>query len=511
MQRKSRQFSATRRLKTFVAVILVGMAIFLTAIARPTLHLAFATWRDTKAQQKRSQPPGIADDASHLNATPMQVFKVPSNLLAAQVQLRGLLKQAQVQGKKVAIAGSRHTMGGQTLHPNGIALDMGLFNQMKLNPATQNLSVQSGATWEQIIPYLNQHGYSVAVMQSNNDFSVGGTMSANAHGWQHNHAPFASTVNSFQLMLADGRIITCSRQQNPQLFSLVLGGYGLFGIILTVNLQVVPNVSYSAHRTVLSSTEYESTYNAQVNSSVGMAYGRLSVAPQHFLKEAILTTYHRQEIAPPNASLTGDANPALARTVFVGSVGSDYGKELRWQLEKIVGGEAGAQVTRNQILNRSSTLFENHDFSKTDILHEYFIPAHALEAFLVQCRHIIPKHRADLLNVTVRNVYPDKDAFLRYADQPMFGLVMLFHQDRNTTGDIKMEALTQALINAALSVGGRYYLPYRLHATPKQFHHAYPQAAEFFRLKLKYDPKERFYNGFYQKYYQSADQTYLSH
>ncbi len=51
MQRKSRRFSAPRRLKTFVAVILVATAIFLTAIARPTLHLAFAAWRDPKAQQ----------------------------------------------------------------------------------------------------------------------------------------------------------------------------------------------------------------------------------------------------------------------------------------------------------------------------------------------------------------------------------------------------------------------------------------------------------------------------
>jgi FAD/FMN-containing dehydrogenase len=500
MQRPSYRFSTSRRVKNFVAAGLVAITIFLAAIARPTLHLVIAAWRDAKAQPKLPQSSGVANDASHLNATLMQQVQVPNSHTAAQVLLRNLLKQANNQGKKVAIAGSRHTMGGQTLHPNGIALDMRSFNQIKLNIATQILTVQSGATWAQIIPYLNQYGYSVAVMQSNNDFSVGGTMSANAHGWQHNHAPFASTVDSFQLMQADGSIVTCSRQQNSQLFSLVLGGYGLFGIILDVNLRVVPNESYSAERTVVSSADYETTYQKQVDDQVGMAYGRLSVAGDHFLKEAILTTYHRQGTAPLNSSLTGDTNQELARTVFVGSVGSPYGKNLRWQLEKIVGGEAGARVTRNQILNRPSTLFENRDLSKTDILHEYFIPAQALEAFLDQCRHIIPSHHADLLNVTVRNVYPDRDAFLRYADWPMFGLVMLFHQDRNAAGDAKMQALTQELVDAALAVGGRYYLPYRLHATPAQFRRAYPQAAEFFRLKRKYDPGELFYNGFYERY-----------
>lgn len=149
------------------------------------------------------------------------------------------------------------------------------------------------------------------------------------------------------------------------------------------------------------------------------------------------------------------SEPGLARAVFRGSVGSDYGKHLRWQLEKEIGGEAGDRVSRNQILNRPSTLFENRKQAKTDILHEYFIPPESLELFLAQCRKSVPKHKVDLLNVTVRNVYPDRDSFLRYAEREMFGLVMLFHQQRNSSDDAKMQLLTQELIEAALAVGGK--------------------------------------------------------
>ena len=63
-----------------------------------------------------------------------------------------------------------------------------------------------------------------------------------------------------------------------------------------------------------------------------------------------------------------------------------------------------------------------------------------------------------------------------------------------------MAAMTRDLIDAALDLGGRYYLPYRLHATPEQFRRAYPQADEFFALKRKYDPHEVFQNQFYLKY-----------
>jgi FAD/FMN-containing dehydrogenase len=497
MPRQLHSISIRYRVKTVFLILLATITVSLTVVARPALHLVLTAWSDR--DEIVPLPLGIIDDASRLNQTRMKLVRVSGDLSTAKVQLRTVLKDAKARGKKVTISGSRHTMGGQTIYPNGISLDMTQFNQMQLNATTGILTVQSGAKWSEVLLYLNQQEYSVAVMQSNNDFSVGGTMSANAYGWQHDRPPFASTVESFRLMLADGTVVQCSRQENAELFSLVLGGYGLFGIILDVNLRVVPNELYSAQRIVIPSQDYVETYRRQVSADVGMVYGRLSIAPDSFLQEAILTTYHKVT-AERNFPLTNPSQPGLARIVFRGSVGSDYGKHLRWQLEKASGGEAGTRVSRNQILNRPSTLFENHKQTETDILHEYFIPSESLELFLEKCRKIIPKYKLDLLNVTVRNVYLDRDSFLRYADREMFGLVMLFHQQRSPSDDAKMQALTQELIEAALAVGGRYYLPYRLHGTPDQFHRAYPQATKFFQLKRKYDPNEVFQNYFYAKY-----------
>ncbi|NJN30153.1 MAG: FAD-binding oxidoreductase [Synechococcales cyanobacterium RM1_1_8] len=379
-------------------------------------------------------PQGNVDDASHLNATPMKVVVLESNWTQAVGQLRSLLKQAKAQGTTLTPAGSRHTMGGQTLQAQGIALDMTPFKQMQLDRDRRTLTVQSGATWADVIPFLNDQGFSVAVMQSNNDFSIGGTLSANAHGWQHNYSPFASTVESLRLMLADGRIIQCSRQVNQELFSLVLGGYGLFGIVLDVDLAVVPNELYRAEQEIMSSADYAERYRQRVPgfsstgqsglgpkpgsalghavddtssreaslaetpapelnrdpASVGLAYGRLSITPDHFLQEAILTTYHRLPLESPAANLPSSSpshSPAtptthspttspihpepysldetyplgLARVVFRGSIGSDYGKNLRWQLEKLQGEAVGDLQSRNQILNRSSSFLRIGD------------------------------------------------------------------------------------------------------------------------------------------------------
>ncbi len=115
-------------------------------------------------------------------------------------------------------------------------------------------------------------------------------------------------------------------------------------------------------------------------------------------------------------------------------------------------------------------------------------------------RQIIPRYKCDLLNVTVREVNTDEDTFLRYADQRMIALVMLFSQERTEPAEDEMKSLTRELIDTALASEGRYYLPYRLHASIEQFHQAYPQARKFFELKRKYDRDELFQNKFYLKY-----------
>ena len=292
-------------------------------------------------------------------------------------------------------------------------------------------------------------------MQSNNDFSVGGSISVNCHGWQPDHGPIASCVESFRLMKADGSIVRCSRSENAELFSLVLGGYGLFGVILDVNLHVVPNEAYRPEVHVVSSERYVQAFNEQVSgrADAGLAYGRLCVTPgeKTFLCEAFLTVFRRLpgEKPPP---LTDPGYRGLRRTLFRGEVGSDYGKSLRWTIEKKVSHQLAHKVfSRNQLLNESATVLQEHGAGRTDILHEYFVPPPQLEPFLDRMRKIIPEHHGDLLNVTLRNVKPDRDTFLRYAGEEVFGLVLLFSQPRTREGEEQMEKMTQALIEAAWS------------------------------------------------------------
>lgn len=474
-------------------------AIFL---ARPVLYVTRIHFKDV--EQREQAPVGFVDDASRMNATRViEVWPVAADDTEAEAQLNELFHRARNGRLPISIAGARHSMGGHCIAPSGVVIDMTPFSKMELDDERNLLHVQAGAKWSQVIPYLDRHGKSVSIMQSNNSFTVGGSLSVNCHGWQYGCPPISSSVESFRLMLADGRVVRCSRTENEQLFSLALGGYGLFGVILDADLRVVANERYRLEQSIVPIEESLITFDrAMEGSNVTMVYARMSIVPDRFLKEALINVLHRDPVAIEQLPELGEAGlAAVRRALFRGSAASEYGKKLRWDAEtRLQPYLRGNYFSRNQLLNEGVEIFENRSADHTDILHEYFVTRQALPRFVEDLRRIIPRHNANLLNVTVRFIDVDHDTFLRYADRPVFSLVMLFYQPRTDQADREMEAMTVELIDAALRAGGRYYLPYRLHGTVNQFCQAYPQAGEFFALKRYYDPDELFRNQFYLKY-----------
>jgi hypothetical protein len=459
---------------TLRRIIAACVIILILLIARPAGYITYNWLKDVPADSTLQK--GYANDASHLNKTAVDsIVKVAAEPEAAIKQLAALVQTAAAAGKKISIAGAQHSMGGHTIYPDGLLIDMKSFNWMQLDSMRNLLTVGSGALWSSVIPYLDRYGRSVAVMQSNNSFSVGGSVSVNCHGWQPNSPPIASTVESFRLLNAEGTVVTCSRKENAELFSLVLGGYGLFGIILDVQLRVVNNSMYRLEQYIINSDDYIKKYDELVNQqpNIGMVYGRININPDHFMKEAMLSVFTIDKQAAP-APLKKAGFAGLRRSVFRGSANSNYGKNLRWKMEKwsahLISGKSFA---RNQLVNEGVETFQNTDPGYTDILHEYFIPKDSVERFIKVLATVIPQYKTDLLNITLRNVKEDKDAYLRYAREEVFGFVMLFNQPRTAEGEQEMEKLTRRLINEAVHLRGTYYLPYRLHATKEQMRAAY--------------------------------------
>ncbi len=448
-----------------------------------------------------TEPSGVENDFSRLNRTTVHAIIRPTT----EEQIRDAVQEAAAKGLKVAIAGKRHSMGGQTLYPDAIALDMLGFNKIvSLDDANKILTVQSGATWSDIQEFLNPRGLAVSSMQGPNVFTLGGSMSVNAHGWDMRHGPVASSIEWFRILLADGSIRRCSREENAELFHLTLGGYGLFGVILDVGLRVTQNYGYVANVAEMDFSQLPGYFENQTRSSENVELGEadLSVAPESLLRDSLAVLYTKQEgPAGRTDSLVEEQHVFRDRYFFDLSRQSNWGKSLRWALQKRLEYPVkGAVRTRNNIFRSPIERIQHYGPDDTDILQEYFVPRKNFVAFVDGLRDILQKRRSNLLNATIRCVEPNHDAFLNYASQQTFAVVLYLNIKTSSSGRAVASETSRGIIDLALKQGGTFYLPYLLDYDSSELQHGYPMIAEFFALKKRYDPNERFSSEFYSKY-----------
>jgi FAD/FMN-containing dehydrogenase len=454
---------------------------------------------------------GYVNDASHLNKT--AVYGV--------VQVRNeddvgrALQFARENRLKISVAGQQHSMGGQIFTHGGLVLDLCRLNQIQISKETRTVNVQSGVRWWQLQQALDKVGLSVKSMQSINIFSVGGTLSINAHGIDPSPGPIAPTVQAIRVMLSDGHIVHATPTENGELFRHVLGGYGLFGVILDADLSVVDNEMYSRETQYLDYREFPNFYKANVEGKpdIGLVFGRLSISPSSFLRETAIHIYRKTQFSGSLPPLEPSRHDVLARFVINLSKPGNTGKWVRWQVEKNVEPKLHTCLSRNQamsspgecLVSRNEEMYDNMAYLQNrlqdaDILQEYFVAYDKMPEFVDGLRETVLKGGANLLNVTIRTVHQDEVTALAYAKTDMFAFVLYFNVGFNENDNEVLRKTTSELVDVATRAGGTCYLPYQLFYSKKQLIEAYPESVAFFDTEREFDPDELFSNKFYEKY-----------
>src|SRR6516162_1498518 len=451
-------------------------------------------------------PRPIINDASRLNPTSVArqiaLKAAPSDDVVGRI--RQEIASAAAEGRPFAIGTARHSMGGQSIPKDGVAITL-TGGHIDVDRAQMIFRVGAGMRWFEVIRALDAQGFSPAVMQSNSDFGVGSTFCVNSHGWPTRYGPFGATVRSVQIVMADGQLAECSRTKNAELFALAMGGYGLFGAVVDVELDMVPNALLEPSYVRMDPSRFADTFikTIETDLSVKMAYGRLSVARESLFDEALMISYRpaATQPSPLPAVVDHGALTGFSRDVYRLQTGREWAKNLRWFMEASVSPSIAGAATRNTLMVEPVVNLAAGDRTRTDILHEYFVPPDRFTGFVELCRAIIPKTKAEFLNVTLRYVDTDPVAVLAYAPQKRIAAVMSFSQEISAEGEADMMTMTEALIEGVKGLGGAFYLPYRLHARRDQVRSIYPRTEEFVAAKRKLDPSLVFRNMMWDAYF----------
>src|SRR5262245_46472286 len=141
---------------------------------------------------------------------------------------------------EVAVRGGGHNVAGRATVDAGVMIDLSLMKGVYVDPKARTARAMGGATWGEYNRETQMHGLA----------STGGVISTTGvagltlgGGWGYLHGQYGLAIDnlrSAQLVLADGRIVTASADDNAELFWAVRGGGGNFGIATSLEYDVHP-------------------------------------------------------------------------------------------------------------------------------------------------------------------------------------------------------------------------------------------------------------------------------
>lgn len=434
-------------------------------------------------------------DVSQTSVIPVRNVLKPTTI----AQLQQIVALAQYP---ISIAGGRFSQGGQIAYPQGIVVDITDLNKIiSLNVAAQEITVEAGITWAAIQKSITPHKLSVKVMQSYNDFTVGGSLSVNVHGRDIHYGPLIDTIKSIEILLADGSVQTASRSENPDLFAGAIGGYGALGIITRATLSLTPNIKIQRTIKQMPIEDYPKYFLETIKNDPKAVLHNADLYPTDFKKVSSITWYqtdaaltNSQTLQTPQKFYPGQllAEQALRRISPLHSLRPSTDAKIK---------QAPAVVWRNYEMSSTvKTLEPLVRFPTTSVLQEYFVPTDKLVTFINNMRMYAANYGINIINISIRYIPQNTESMLSYAKQECFSLVFYINIVNTQAGLDEAQIWTRKLIDLALNLNGSYYLPYQLFGTLSQVKTAYPKWDDFIALKQLYDPTNKFSNSLLKKY-----------
>ena len=439
----------------------------------------------------------IVNDVTQINPIEVDQVAVPTTIDEVRTLIR-------THRGPISIGGGHFSMGGQTASEHTLHIDMrGLNHVVTFSPESKTITVEAGITWRAIQEVIDRSNLSLKIMQSYSNFTVGGSLSVNVHGRYVGQGPLIGSVRSIKVVLADGQLVEASPTERPELFFGCIGGYGGLGVIVEATLNLADNQKVERLVDRMPVTAYRDYFVRQIKPSKTAIFHNGDIYPPDYNQVVAITWASTDKSVTVEDRLMPKQNQyPLDQLASYWLSEMPLGKSVRQHVIDPLRLRGDAVVWRNYEASYDVHQLEPPSReSSTYVLEEYFVPVQRFDEFVPKMAEIFTRYDANILNVSIRHATPDRGSLMAWAREEVFAFVIYYKQGTSPHEKTAVGIWTRELIDAVLSVGGTYYLPYQLHATEDQFHRAYPRVAEWFNLKQRLDPENRFRNKLWDKYY----------
>ncbi len=468
----------------------------------------------TSATLTRSAPAGaiVNDMHSKLNAC-----RVAERITARCLEdVVAAIQRARKLGVPLATCGGRHAMGGQQFAADGMLLDMhGMDRIIDFDTASGLIEVETGIQWPALLAGYQarqagaQKQWSIRQKQTGADrLSIGGALAANIHGRVLVNKPIVGDVVGFRLIDADGRLREASRTNDPALFALAIGGYGLFGPVVSATLRLVPRQKLQRVVRLGRVSDLNEAFAQRIAS--GYVYGDFQFATDmrspDFLQRGVFSCYRPVEIDRPIPGGQIYMTPqGWQELLYLAHTDKSRAFDRFADFYASTSGQLYWSDTHQLSLyldDYHEELDQHLGFKHrgTEMITELYVPPSRLAAFMSDARDLLREDAADLVYGTIRLIRKDDETCLAWAKEDSACIIFNLHVEHSPTGIQRTAATFGRLIDVALSHGGRFFLTYHRYATGEQVQAAYPEFEWFLAEKRRRDPQGVFSSDWYRHY-----------
>lgn len=392
--------------------------------------------------------------------------------------------------------GNGRAYGDCALNPDATLSLLKQDRLISFDAKSGRLSCEAGTLLSDIIEFFMPRGWFPPVTPGTKYVTVGGMIAADVHGKNHHRlGSFGDHVESFDLALADGSVVHCSKSENAELFAATKGGMGLTGIILKASFKLIPiETSWIRQETLraanldqameLFEASNDWTYTvAWIDClSQGAAMGRsIFFRGEHARIDDLPESWRGEPFASP----------------------SKRGWRVPFDLP-------GPLLNRWSVSAFNALYYRaNRPGSSLVDFDTFFYPLDAIgewnriygRAGLIQYQCVLPKHASRkglglLLGwisasgagsfLSVLKLFGPQEGLMSF---PMEGYTLALDF---RAGDASVLALLDELDAIVADLGGRVYLAKDARASARMIEQGYPHLARFKAIRAKADPGRRF-------------------
>lgn len=180
----------------------------------------------------RPEDPGFAEARAaavwngDIDRQPAMIVRPTSSDQVAEV-----LVFARAAGADVTVRGGGHSFAGNAVADGAIMIDLSRLNDVRVDPEARRAYVGGGAAWAAVDAATAEHGLAV-VGGTISHTGVAGLTLSGGMGWLTNAQGLSSdNLLAATVVTADGRRVTASETENPELLWALRGAGTNFGVV----------------------------------------------------------------------------------------------------------------------------------------------------------------------------------------------------------------------------------------------------------------------------------------